>query len=317
MTKEAPDTVLEKIKKLLNLAAKNPNEAEASAALAKAQGYMEQWNLTEGDVERAEGDSGKRQEEMVEGGFYRYQQELWEAIAELNFCMYWSQQFLRERGPDGCRRDKQGRIARVGRRHRLLGSKLNVATTIAMAGYLEKAIERITKEEFPGRKLDNYVMSFRQGVSYRLCEKLEDRRRDNLQKEAQAAEEATNRAGVSTSTALTISSVKEREEQANFDHEYGEGAWAAKKVRRAEAAEEARERAEAYTKWAAENPKEAKEKEEKRQKALDRMRKSAGNERFGGVHGGAFWRGADAGKKIGIDPQATQAAPVGKIGRTK
>lgn len=314
---QAPEEVLEKIKKLLRLAGNNPNEHEAAAAMAKAQQEMEKWNLDAGSVERDGGGPGKRQDELVEGGFYLYQQELWEEIAKLNFCMYWSQKVLRERGPDGYRRDAQGRISRTKRQHRLLGSKLNVATTVAMAKYFEGAIERITKEEFPGRKLDNYVMSFRQGMAYRLREKLRERRFDNLAKEQAAAEEALKRKGVSTATALTLSTLKEQEDAANYDHEYGEGAWAKRKVRMAEAAEEARIRREAHTKWAQENPEAARKEEEKRKKERERLIRSASNERFGNVNDGAFWRGADKAKAIGIDPQAASKGPVAKIGRTK
>jgi hypothetical protein len=317
MSAQAPEEVMEKIKKLLKLAGNNPNENEAALAMGKAQQLMEQWNLDAGAVERGAEGPGKRQEEMVEGGFYLYQQELWEEIAKLNFCMYWSQKVLRERGPDGLRRDQQGRISRTKRQHRLLGSKLNVATTVAMSQYLEGAIERITKEEFPGRKLDNYVMSFRQGMAYRLCQKLRQRRMDNLAKEQKAAEEALKRKGVSTATALTLSSLKEQEDAANYDHEYGEGAWAQRKVWRAEAAEEARIRREAHTKWAQENPEAARREEEKRRKADERAARSSSNQRFGKVDDGAFWRGADKAEKVGIDQQMAEKSSVAKIGRAK
>jgi hypothetical protein len=313
MTNQAPEEVLERIKKLLKLAGNNPNENEASAAMAKAQELMVQHNLDAGAVERGASEPGKRAEEMVEGGFYQYQQELWEAIARLNFCMYWSQKEIRERGPDGYRRDKQGRISRTFRRHRLLGSKLNVATTVAMAQYMEGAIERLTREEFPGRKLDNYVMSFRQGMAYRLCQKLRERRMDNLAKEQAAAEDALKRKGVSTATALTLSTLKEQEDAANYDHEYGEGTWARRKVYMVKAAEEARIRREAYTKWAAENPKEAAREEEKRRKQDERADRSAANQRFGKVDNGAFWRGADKAKAIGIDPQASSQPVKGRL----
>lgn len=315
--RQAPEEVLEKIKKLLKLAGNNENEHEAALALGKAQELMEQWNLDAGAVERSGDGGGKRQEEMVEGGFFLYQQELWEAVADLNFCMYWSQKELRPCGPDGYRRDAQGRLSRTFRRHRVLGSRLNTATTVAMAQYLEKAIERLAKEEFPGRKLDNYVMSYRQGMAYRLCEKLRDRRRDKLAQEDAAAQEALKRKGVSTATALTLSSVKEQEEQANYDHEYGEGAWARRKERRAQYAEEARVRQEAYTRWAAANPEKAAAEEAKRKKAADRMARSASNQRFGNVNDGAFWRGADKAKAIGLDPQASSSAPAGRLGRSK
>ncbi len=47
------------------------------------------------------------------------------------------------------------------------------------------------------------------------------------------------------------------------------------------------------------------------------MSKTASNARFGKVDNGAFWRGADAGERIGIDPQAASEAPKAKIGRSK
>lgn len=311
MTNDAPQDVLDRIKKLLNLAAKNPNEHEAASAMAKAQGLMEQWNLSEATVERASGGSGKRQEELVEGGFFRYQRELWEAIAELNFCVYWSQEFRREGGVD-----RQGRRALYGRRHKLIGRVVNVQTTIAMAKYLEGTIERLSKERFPGQKVDNYTMSWRQGMSYRLCEKLEERRQKNLTdeiKRQRAAAEAAKRDGVSVSTALTLGTLAEQEEAANHDFQYGEGAWAKRKVWLAEHAEKLKRKQDEYTAWAKENPEKAAEEEKKRLKAQRHASAGYRDDRYKNINHGAFWAGADEAKKIGLDPQAGGTTVKGRL----
>jgi Protein of unknown function (DUF2786) len=313
------EAVIAKIVKLQNLAANNPNEAEASAASAKASQLLTDYNLDSAVVERAAGGSGKREEAKVEGGFYQWQRELWEAVAEVNFCYYWSQMYRTE--PMRKLRKEGYVVVRVRRRrHCLIGRTVNVKATEIMAGYLEGAIERVIEERFPVQdNRDKYIASYREGIAYRIRQRLEERRRDAIEKDLKARNAAKRKAerdGVSTSTALTLSSYVQSEEDANTDFRYGEGTSARWAAARTERAEERRKAQEEYTLWAATHPKEAAAKEAKAAAARRRASYSRSNDRFGKVDDGAFWSGVDAGEKVGLDPQMDggRAAPR-KIGK--
>lgn len=309
---EDRDAILQKIRKLLDLSAKNPNEHEAAAAAAKAQELALQHNLDISLAEREGGRDGRREDELVGGGFYQWQQELWGAVARLNFCLYWSQKFRRPNGVDS-----KGRRALYGRRHRLVGRSVNVQTTKFMAGYLEAVADRLTRDRFPGRKLDNHSMSYREGVAYRLRQRLDARRYELLAKEREENDRRRNeaeRAGVSFSTALVISTLAKAEEDANKDFVYGEGYSARQMKVRAEAAQERRENEKAYVAWAAAHPEEARKKEEKQRKVEEREERSASRRRFGRVDDYAFWQGAEAAEGVSLDPQA-EGRQTKKIGR--
>lgn len=250
------------VQKLLNLAAKNSNPEEAAAAAAKAQELLAKHNLDAAMVERAGGVDGKREDMKVEGGFYAHQRELWKAVAELNFCLYWSQPYwiegIRKRYNAGLPPIK-AQIRKY--RHRLVGRIVNTRTTIAMAGYLEEAIERTLGEFLPEgeRRYSKWAASFRQGATDRIIEKVQDRRRKYIadeEKKERAAKRAAS--GASTSTAISLASFAKTEKEANDDFIHGEG-YSAKKA--AEAAKEARQRAAShahYVQWCKDNPKAAK-----------------------------------------------------------
>src|SRR5262245_16004988 len=133
---EATQKAVDRIYKLLQLAAKNPNEAEAAAATAKAQEYLAAYNLTVARVEASASGatSGKRLDEAVRGGFYKYQRRLWEAIADLNFCMYWTLLVrVKEDSVIARRRRQMGRPPGWTHEHRLVGRQINVIATQNMA----------------------------------------------------------------------------------------------------------------------------------------------------------------------------------------
>lgn len=324
----AAEAVIAKIVKLQNLAAKNDNEAEASAAMAMANKLLVEHNLDAATIERASGDTGKREKANVEGGFYQWQRDLWQSVAELNFCTYWSQTYRSE--PEFRYRRFEGlggpltlvhiRVRR--RRHALIGRTVNVRATEVMARYLEAAIERVLVERFGDQdRKDRFITSFREGVAYRIRVRLDERRLTadaEDRKKARAAEEAAKRSGVSTSTAITLSAYRASEEDANDDLRFGKERMDEWRADRAKEAAERRVEQDAYVKWAAANPEEAAAKEAAKRKKREKAKYSRSNERFGKVDDGAFWAGSDAGEKVGLDPQMNGgAASVRKITRAK
>lgn len=316
---EEQQDVLRKVEKLMRLAAKNPNENEAAAASAKAQELLTAYNLTAAEIDITGESSGKRAEEALIGGFYRFERDLWRAIAELNYLWY----FTRTKYIPYEERKKHRNRTRT-HQHILIGKTVNIAGTKAMAGYLMQTIERLVKQTITELNANthprsSWAVSFRQGVAERVIEKIQDRFRkmvEDEEKRARKAERAARRAGVANvDTALTIPRLQQKENEANYDFVHGAGAWAKKqkedlewRQRRAEA----RARAEAeYTAWAAANPEEA-AKAEKRRIADERREQRRWENRRpryyrepafkGDWH--AYSLGREAGKNVGIDPQA-------------
>lgn len=253
--------IVERVRKLLALAARGGTEAEAAAAAEKAQELLASYNLDMATIGQG-GESGKREDAKQRGGMYIYERELWNAIAQLNFCMYFT---TRGRMKNGA-----GKM-QFSFQHRIVGRTVNVVSTRVMAEYLQGAIERLCRERFP---LNNQfflreAVAFREGMSDKISSRLRERRNEVIAKQEAAKEhEAKKHKGANTAFALTLVDVKKSEEAANFDFLHGEGAWAKREARYQkwdrEAAEERTKQAKAeaeadaiYAKWAAANPEEA------------------------------------------------------------
>ncbi len=319
--------VVDKIQKLLQLAAKNPNEAEAASATAKAQELLAAYNLDVATIERESGVSGKRLDENVSGGMYKFQQKLWQHVAELNFCMYWTQRVRR--------RDNfvwRGRRILTTFEHRLVGRATNVAATKNLAGYLHQTIERLCREKVGDGNLtqirSSFMIAFREGIVDRIVEKIEARRQKVLDEEAKKQADDARRAaaaGVSLSTTLTVAGVTDLERAANYDFLHGEGAWArkiaaeeewdrgweARRKRRAAAEAEAER---VHAEWAAANPEEAARDEKKRRDQERRRRNRAprGRYRFRQTkedmrrESSGYLAGYAAGATVSIEPQVDE-----------
>jgi hypothetical protein len=305
-----PTDVLERIQKIFSLAAKNPNEAEAAAAVAKGQELLERYNLSHEAVMGTNAGSGARERVAVNGGMYQYQRDLWGAVADINFCWYWPGRYWASGG------SRWGGAWKHN--HNLIGRRVNVTATQAMATYLEAVATRITKEHTRGinstYSLGNWAHSFKRGLVDRICRKLWDRRRAEV--EAESAREAAARKlaaeGASTATALTISVYHSAEMDANYDMEFGEG-WSARKAsERAEKAARQRAWNEARTRWAAAFPEEARAADaryrEQKWRGGGRRDTSRDN-----LDGGAYSMGYAAGAEVSIDQQVDGAAR-GRIG---
>ena len=332
MSEIAPEAqkALDKAMKVLEMAKrKKGNEAEAEAAAAKFQELLVKYNLSEAQVEQASGkSSGKREEKKVRGGFYNHQAELWGWAAELNFCLHWVVSGYEKV-------EKRRKSAWTGEmvtytdykllwQHRLVGRTHNVAATIALAEYLEEAIERVVMDELHNdnkMRFSNYAVSMRKGMAAKLCNKMYERREHLLseeKKERQKAEDAARRAaaaGASTSMEVSLAAFSKTERDANMDHVFGEGYSAQKAAERAERAQrKAREEAE-YAAWAAANPEEARAKEEERRKEREKRdkRRSRGSRADDNTNYSAFNRGYAKAEEIGLDPQM-DTATAGRLG---
>lgn len=310
MTQELDDgqrSVAKKIEKMLRVANSTTHPGERDAALKMAQDLMLAYNLDASVI--GTGDDGKREEDKLASGFYAYERDLMERIAEVNFCLYWYSRDYVERSEaeknhirNQRYKDPKRRTHQLKFQHHLIGRRLNVIACKQMYRYIQQTTDRLTREFIaPGLTTDaagkvagintalrtRRAVSFREGIAEEVSTKLWQRRQDQLAEErkAQAAEAAryseAAAAGMSSSTALTISSVRQTEADANNDMRYGmpEG-WTAGNRAKYEA-EAARRRAaeQAYTKWAAEHPEEAAEAERKRREEAAAAEKARGKRR--------------------------------------
>ncbi len=313
--------IVRKVQKLLSLAAKNGNEAEAASAAAKAQELLAAYNLDLSTIEQASGDTGKREDARVRGGMYVYEREMWEAIAQLNFCFYFT---LRLRHKTE-RKDRHGfpRTTYGWRfEHKIIGRVVNTTSTKVLGQYLQGTV---AASAVAGR-----IVAYREGMSDRVGEKLAERRRHLMSEEAKKAAKLeadarrAARAGVSTATTLTLVDVAKSEEAANYDFMHGDGAWARKQQAEAEweagwekrrAARAAAERAaEAeYARWAEANPEEAKKEAARvraNERAAERRASRGGGRRYRAStdrerrqSSSYYVSGYDKGDSISLEPQ--------------
>lgn len=340
--------VIDKIDKLFKLAAKAGTEHEATAAMNKAQELMEAHNLSEACITEgaSSAKAAKRTDEKHAGGLYVYQRNLWQALAELNFCFYWN---LYERDPTRVSRywarklgtataREWGYTAKVFR-HRLVGRAVNVAAALAMAKYIEDTIERITKERLEQRNADKaeqyrssygsdvpkgyedqlwgeWAVKYREGIADTVIDKIYKRRRQIIseQKGQQFTAPTEGRDKAQTGTALSLMDIQEQETAANYDFLHGEGAYAKLLEHRARAAARAAERDAERAAWAEANPEEAKAEEEARRKRTRRTSWNAGmSSKRDKTDHGAYWDGRDAGEKVSIDRQAGSSGVAGLL----
>lgn len=298
---------METIEKLLNLAANAGTPAEAALAAAKAQAMLAEHNLSEAHLEDTQSkQSAKREEAKVEGGAFVFQRELWKSVAELNFCHYWPR---KRRYIDG----KQ--LPKPLREHCLIGRVVNTRMSIAMASYLQGAIERLARErvgEEGWLMSSRWAWSYRKGAAQGVIDRIRDRRQTTLNKEERERRAAVKaKVDSAAGTALTIASFSKTEEEANYAFQHGEDALA---LRRETAAYYARAES-AYTKWAKANPGEAAEKFEFTDEDGSKSKPFV-SQRYRSPRGGekdktdwsAFGAGKADGAKIGLEPQAGNAS---------
>lgn len=307
------DRMMARIEKLLRLANNNPNEHEASSALQMAQQLADAWNIDIAQMGGKSTKTGSRTDQKFGGGLYPYQRTLYKAIAELNHCMYWHEKGL-QRG------EKY--------RHRLLGSALNVKLARQMAEYLQGAVESITRQDFCHGIANNYFKKdahvFREGMVDRIVQTIQQKRYDDAKEQARKREEEMARAGPTGNSIVIIDDVVMREYAANYDHLYGEGAYAAREAREAEH-KAAREKArQDYEQWCKDNPEEyakALEAEAARQRKYAKEEAKRAARRKAPTYSrkptkydsDAYWQGQNAGAKVRLDPQVEKAETAGAL----
>lgn len=324
--------VVDKAAKLLAVAAKSTHPEEIASFTAKAMTLLEDHGLSVASVERAGDQSGKRKQEEVRGGMYSYQRELWRAVAELNFCMYYriahtvTRRYPRKLA-DGTR--VTGEFLGKEHRHTLIGRVVNVTISRSVTEYLEQRIEALVRERFPlnSQRFLSEAVSFREGIADELVERLRERRRQRLAEDSARKRQAA--AGSETHLALTLGDLAQQEADANTDFLMGEDGYSARMraeraAEQAQRAQERREAEEAWTRWCEANPEEAAEMA-RREREEERKRDRRASRRGWSYRGRApskeelrrespyFRQGREAARSIGLDVQAEGRKSSGRL----
>lgn len=224
MTDTKQASLIEKIKKLFAIANRktnndgSSNEAEATAAMNMAQELLTKYNLdlaaitdTVKDKTSTQPVSGPREKVRINrSAMYRWQQEFWKNLAEMNYCWHWTVEISEEHPR------RKGYIRRV-KRHIILGSAANVAAVQVMGEYLTETIERILPYD-NANSLSKAALSWREGCAERLIERIREKM-EAMKSEGFKAEDGTQ------VTALAVRSLEDLEYAANWDGKYGKGSW--------------------------------------------------------------------------------------------
>jgi hypothetical protein len=302
--------VLRKIEALLNT--NGCTEAEAQARTAKAQELLEAYNLDMAEI-GASGKGAQRSDTKRSGGLYGWQRKLWKAVAELNFCYYFSIKGL-----------ARGSVYE----HRLVGFHANVVSTEMMAKYLQETVERLAqkwaKENGYKSVFVREAIAVREGMTARLSERLQERRNEQIRKAEEAKRDRERNATASTSNALTIVDIVSSEADFNNDYlnNWEMGTTARKRhedeVWRKKYWADYQEKMRKQAEWDAANPEAAakrkaeeaarnekwrREEERKaaRRKGTSRYRRLTPEEERMGL--GSYYEGRSMGAEIGLDTQ--------------
>jgi hypothetical protein len=240
------DSIVRKIQLLLNLGQRSEgNEAEAAAAMARAQELLARYNLDLATVQDkvVAGGTAEREAEQKRdyakskrSAMYKWQQRLVRTLAEANFCVYWVEETTEKAYiPPSNRKsyedyDENGMGDIRVKRHKVLGRVANTTGVMIMVDYLLDTIERLLP--YPQQeRLSRNANLWREGCSDRLVERIK------AKAEAMRQADYATQGEAAYTTAIQVADLARKEEAGNYDFRYGAGAWARKLA--SEAASEA------------------------------------------------------------------------------
>jgi hypothetical protein len=206
------DSIMVRVQKLLALAGNNPNEAEATLAMQRAQELLAQHNLTLAQINenvRATGGSTnpaekRTKEKLTRSAMFKYQRRMWEALAKANFCEYMA---IKQYHSSGIYSNHM---------HFMVGREDNVTTVKLMGEYLESTVNRLCPY-----KSGKEVNQWKEGCSDRICERLTEKVYEMRRKSRQQSQQPAT-----GSTALVVmDDVYERETHGNYVFQNGNDRW--------------------------------------------------------------------------------------------
>jgi hypothetical protein len=175
--------IIERIKKLLALAANNSNESEAAAAAEKAQALLIEHNLSMSEL----GDSSTHDKTIADNDLLTYRaawiKSLLVTTAELCLCGYYSTAFPKEWVESkGWHKDAvkllAGGNSRIYLKHTFIGKEVNILVAKNLASYLITVMQDICEQErkkVPSSERTPFTFSFMNACSARLVRRIRDR----------------------------------------------------------------------------------------------------------------------------------------------
>lgn len=214
------DKLIDRIRKLMALTVeRGASETEAALASEHVQRLLAEHNLSMAAIEMTGGMNeagGKRtKEHYSRRQVYKWQRELMQAVAKLNYCK--ALERYEWRGTN-----------KVFDGYSLIGRIDNVVSTQVMFDYLLETIERLARDDVkdPSLYFTRYAHSFKEGCSDRLIGRLNEQREQIVVEQARKSREDMTRArhpGAATSNLPTVllSDVIQNEENLNEDFRNG------------------------------------------------------------------------------------------------
>lgn len=200
------EKIVDRIKKLLALAAdgSGATEAEAQSAAAKAAEIMEDHGLTQMTVEMAGGQGETRDKINTKTVNWPWYMVLMEALAESCFCSV-------DQVPKGGRKFE----------FRLIGRVSAVMTANMTFEYLGQTIRRLSRET--NVESPHYFCC---GAAERIAERIRQRHEEKLAEQkaaAEAAERARATASPSSGTAIVVTLVDHAKREADLNEDFRQG----------------------------------------------------------------------------------------------
>lgn len=314
------ERIIRRIQKLLTMGEHGKGSedehtrAEAMASLAKAQTLLAEHNLNYamvmsqvvagGTVEAAP--EKREKTRMGRAAKYKWQRELWAALAKTNFCWWWIVEVY-----EGKRNTSSTTSKVPVKRHMILGRESNVLVVRMMGEYLEDTMERILP--YPNReRLSRAAISWKAGCAEELVERMEEQA-ERMRKQS---EKARAKAGAG-SMALSLRDVNQFEYEMNYDARYGLGSFRRKLLRDEEwekgaeererkAKEEEAEEERKYLEYLQSlSPEQRKARE--REEAAERRRQERNEARRNARWDRGYWGRQSAGEADKTDHRAKQA----------
>lgn len=214
-----PDVkVIDRIRKLMALAANNTNEHEAALAAAKVQELLADYNLTMAALDASgQASEGRKKDTVIGKAMYAWQRDLMAAIARANFCYH----AVVDRRVPHAYKDKMI----TSKSHMLVGRESNVASAMVMFEYLLEVIAKNVPIGSAAENLSRSAVSWREGCAYRLVQRLDEKKADMERASREARAKAQHPASAAqqggTANALVLADVYSSEHDLNADFRYG------------------------------------------------------------------------------------------------
>lgn len=187
--------LVEKIKKLLEMARRGGTEAEMELALSKVHELLAKYNLSLVDVEaHSDKEQTSKGTDLVWGN-QTHQIIIWNAVSRLYFCFYYKQTIKANK--------KRGII------HTVIGKPSNIVVVKNMAAYVVSLCDNLAKN-LPGSQRSSFKKGFASRIDHRVQEELYKAKQNKME-------------NTETGTSLVLRPVYDAEERESKEYLKSQG----------------------------------------------------------------------------------------------